>query len=111
MSENSINFYDISYLNVKGWYVPKFVWTNFSLFVYSIIAAIVGIIFVSRYAKKQRDEFGKQLPTFYISIGLLIYFTFINFFNWWCKFDLLKFQIRTIIKNCLCLQRWCKYNT
>ena len=72
LSENSINFYDISYLNVKGWYVPKFVWTNFSLFLYSIIAAVVGIIFVSRYAKKQRDEFGKQLPVFYVSIGLLI---------------------------------------
>ena len=38
----------------------------------SIIAAVVGIIFVSRYAKKQRDEFGKQLPVFYVSIGLLI---------------------------------------
>ena len=74
--ENSINFYDISYLNVKGWYVPKFVWTNFSLFLYSIIAAVVGIIFVSRYAKKQRDEFGKQLPVFYISIGLLIIFKY-----------------------------------
>ena len=29
---DSINFYDISFLNVKGWYVPRFVWTNFSLF-------------------------------------------------------------------------------
>ena len=30
---DSINFYDISFLNVKGWYVPKFIWTNFSLFI------------------------------------------------------------------------------
>ena len=29
LSENSINFYDISYLNVKGWYVPRLIWTNF----------------------------------------------------------------------------------
>ena len=79
LSENSINFYDISYLNVKGWYVPKFVWTNFSLFFYSIIAAIISIFFVSRYAKKQRDEFGKQLPTFYISIGLLIFLPLLTF--------------------------------
>ena len=79
LSENSINFYDISYLNVKGWYVPKFVWTNFSLFFYSIIAAIISIFFVSRYARKQRDEFGKQLPTFYISIGLLIFLPLLTF--------------------------------
>ena len=23
-------FYDISYLNVKGWYVPRLIWDNFS---------------------------------------------------------------------------------
>ena len=72
LTVDSINFYDISFLNVKGWYVPRFVWTNFSVFFYSIIAAIISIIFFSKYAKKQRDEFGKQLPTLYISIGLLI---------------------------------------
>ena len=71
LSENSINFYDISYLNVKGWYVPRFVWTNFSLFFYSLVAAIISIFFVTKYAKKQRDELGKQIPTFYISIGLI----------------------------------------
>ena len=68
---DSINFYDISFLNVKGWYVPKFLWTNFSLFLYSIIFAIIGIIFFLRYAKQQRDEFGKQFPTFYISLAIL----------------------------------------
>ena len=61
---DSINFYDISFLNVKGWYVPKFVWTNFSLFFYSLISAIVLIFFVTKYARKQRDEHGKHLPTF-----------------------------------------------
>ena len=71
LSENSINFYDISYLNVKGWYIPKFVWTNFSLFFYSIVAAIISIFFIFRYAKKQRDISGKQLPVLYISLGIL----------------------------------------
>ncbi len=68
---DSINFYDISFLNVKGWYVPKFLWTNFSLFLYSIIFSIIAIIFFLRYAKQQRDEFGKQFPTFYISVAIL----------------------------------------
>ena len=79
LSENAINFYDISFLNVKGWYVPKFVWTNFSLFFYSIVAAIISTVFIYKYAKKQRDEFGKQLPAFYISLCLFFGFPFITF--------------------------------
>ena len=79
LSENSINFYDISYLNVKGWYVPRFIWTNFSVFFYSIVTAIISIIFISRYAKRQRDEFGKQLPTIYISLGLIFGLPFLTF--------------------------------
>ena len=79
MSENSINFYDISYLNVKGWYVPRFIWENFSLFFYSLVAAIISIILVSKYSKKQRDEYGKQIPTFYISLGILFGFPFLTF--------------------------------
>ncbi len=79
LSENSINFYDISYLNVKGWYVPRFIWTNFPLFFYSIVGAIISIIFVSKYAKKQRDEYGKQLPTFYISLAILFGFPLLTF--------------------------------
>ena len=76
---DSINFYDISFLNVKGWYVPRFIWTNFSLFFYSIISAFVLIFFLSKYAKKQRDEFGKQIPIFYISLGILFALPFLTF--------------------------------
>jgi general L-amino acid transport system permease protein len=71
LPEEAINFNDISYLTVKGWYVPKFLWTNFSIFIYSIIAAIVAIFFVSKYAKKQREQFGKHIPSFYIASILL----------------------------------------
>ena len=79
LSENAINFYDISFLNVKGWYVPKFIWTNFSLFFYSIVISIISTIFIYKYARKQRDELGKQLPAFYISLGLLIGLPFLTF--------------------------------
>ena len=72
LTVDSINFYDISFLNVKGWYVPRFIWTNFSIFFYSVIVAIIAIVFFTKYARKQRDEFGKQLPIFYVSFGLII---------------------------------------
>ena len=79
LTVDSINFYDISFLNVKGWYVPKFVWTNFSIFIYSIIIAFILIYFLSKYAQNQRDKYGKQIPTLYISIILIIGLPFLTF--------------------------------
>ena len=79
LPENAINILDVSYLTVKGWYVPKFIWTNFSIFISSIIVSIVAIIFVAKYAKKQREEIGKHIPTFYISSGILILFPLLTF--------------------------------
>ena len=79
LPEQAMNFNDISYLTVKGWYVPKFIWTNFSIFIYSVIAAIIAIIFVSKHAKKQREEFGKYIPSFYIGIALLFVFPALSF--------------------------------
>ena len=72
LTVDSINFYDISFLNVKGWYVPKFIWTNFSIFFYSIIFAIVLIYFLNKYAQNQRNKYGKQVPVLFISISLLL---------------------------------------
>ena len=79
LTVDSINFYDISFLNVKGWYVPKFVWTNFSIFIYSIIFAFILIYFLAKYAQNQRDKYGKQIPTLYISILLIIGLPFLTF--------------------------------
>jgi general L-amino acid transport system permease protein len=80
LPEQAINFNDISYLTVKGWYVPKFIWTNFSIFIYSVIFTFIAIFFVSKYAKKQREEFGKHIPSIYIGIGLLLILPALSFF-------------------------------
>ena len=74
LPNEAINFYDISFLTVKGFYVPKFIWTNFNIFLISIICAIISIYFFNVYSRKQREQFGKQLPT--TSISLLIFLTF-----------------------------------
>ena len=79
LPENAINIFDISYLTVKGWYVPKFIWTNFSVFLSSIAASIIAIIFVTKYARKQREEIGKHVPSLFISFGILILFPLITF--------------------------------
>jgi general L-amino acid transport system permease protein len=80
LPENAINILDISYLTVKGWYVPKFIWTNFSVLFSSIVASIVAIIFLAKYARKQREEIGKHIPTIFISFGILTLFPLITFF-------------------------------
>ena len=79
LPENAINIFDVSYLTVKGWYVPKFIWTNFSIFMSSILASFIAIYFVTKYAKKQREEVGKHVPTFSISFGILILFPLLTF--------------------------------
>ena len=69
----------ISYLTIKGFYIPAMIWNNLNIFLYSLIAAIIGIIIVRTYAKKLQENEGKQLPVFYISLVLLIIFPLFSF--------------------------------
>ena len=65
-------FFGISYLTIKGWFVPAFVWNNFGIFLSSIIAVIISIIYIRIYARKLQEKQGKQLPVLVISLSLLI---------------------------------------
>ena len=69
----------ISYLTIKGFYIPAMIWNNLNVFLYALSAAIIGIIIVKTYARKLQENEGKQLPVFYISLGLLIIFPLLSF--------------------------------
>ena len=71
LPENTEPLLGVTYLTIKGYYIPGLIWTNFKIFLYSIIAAIVSIVVIKIYAKKLQEEKGKQLPVFSISILLL----------------------------------------
>jgi len=71
--------FGVSYLTIKGFYTPSFVWENLNIFFYSIIAATISIIVIKNYAKKLQENQGKQLPVFSISIGLLIILPLLTF--------------------------------
>ena len=58
----------VFFLTIKGFFVPAFVWNNLDVFIYSIIAAIISIIFVRIYAKKKQETEGKQTPVLYIQL-------------------------------------------
>jgi len=72
LPKEAISFFDVSFLTIKGFFVPKLVWTNFSVFFYSLVAAIVSIVFVYIHAKRKQESTGQRMPVFFISLGLLI---------------------------------------
>ena len=81
LPENTEPLFGVTYLTVKGYYMPGFIWQNFNILIYSILAAIISIIFIKFYAKKLREEKGKQIPVFLISLALLIILPSTTFFT------------------------------
>ncbi len=67
------------FLTIKGFFVPAFVWNNLDIFIYSVIAAIISIIFIRIYARKKQENEGIQTPVLSISIGLLIILPLLSF--------------------------------
>ncbi len=79
LPENTQPLFGVTYLTVKGYYIPRLIWENFDILIYSILAAIISIIFIKKYAKKLQEEKGQQIPVFLISIVLLLIFPAITF--------------------------------
>ncbi len=71
--------FGVFFLTIKGFFVPAFVWNNLDIFIYSIIAAVISIIFVRIYAKKKQENEGIQTPVLSISIGLLLILPILSF--------------------------------
>ena len=64
--------FGVFFLTIKGLFVPRFIWENLDIFLYSVIAAVISIVVIRNYAKKLQENEGKQLPVFSISAGLII---------------------------------------
>ena len=69
----------VSYLTIKGFYIPSMIWNNLDIFIYSILASIISIIFIRFYAKKIQETKGKQIPLVYISAAILIILPLLSF--------------------------------
>ena len=79
LPKDAYNFFDVSFLSIKGLYVPRFIWINLDVFFYSIVAAITAIIFIYKYAKKKQEQTGSQTPTTIISLALLTILPLLSF--------------------------------
>ena len=71
--------FGVFFLTIKGFFVPAFVWNNLDVFIYSLIAAIISIIFVRIYARKKQENEGIQTPVLSISIGIFIILPILSF--------------------------------
>lgn len=69
------------FLNNRGFFMPKPVFEDgASLILYALIAAIVGIVFVSRWAKKRQMATGERFPVFLTGLGLLVGLPLVAYF-------------------------------
>jgi len=100
-ADNSIVLFDSIYANIKGIYFPKFIWTNLSFLIYGLIFTFIAIYFFNRYANKVRENTGKQLPKFLISLGILIIFPalFVLIFGVGVEFAHPKLEVKMGIAN------------
>ncbi|MDB0036601.1 ABC transporter permease subunit [Pelagibacteraceae bacterium] len=75
-SDNSLILFNFVFANIKGIYVPRFVWENLNHFVYGFLFSILAIYLFVSFSKKKQERTGVQVPTF--TTSLIIFFT-INF--------------------------------
>ncbi len=71
LPEKAEPWFGVTYMTIKGYYIPAFIWNNLDIFLYSILAVVISIILITTYAKKVQDNQGKQIPVFLISLGLI----------------------------------------
>ena len=87
LPETAEPWFGVTYMTIKGYYIPSMLWENLNVFLSCLIAAIVSIVFIRIYARKLQEREGKQLPVFYISIGLLIILPLLSFLIGGVKLD------------------------
>ncbi|MGI9351247.1 MAG: amino acid ABC transporter permease [Rhizobiaceae bacterium] len=81
IAKNSIDMGVFGFLNTKGLFSPKPLFSEGSgLIVWALVAAIIITWFVNRWAKKRQTETGEQFPVFWTALGLIILLPLAMFF-------------------------------
>ena len=79
LPENAEPWFGVTYMTIKGYYIPAMIWNNLNIFMYCLLASIISIIFIRNYAKKLQENEGKQIPVLYISLAILFILPGISF--------------------------------
>ncbi|HYQ92496.1 MAG TPA: amino acid ABC transporter permease [Candidatus Competibacteraceae bacterium] len=77
----SLHLGNIAYLNIRGLYLPKPLFEPvFWLVPLALLAAIIGSIFLARWARHRQEATGRSFPTFFASLGLIVGLPLLVFF-------------------------------
>ncbi len=77
----SISFFDSIFFNNRGLYIPRpILESGFTAVIIAFIIAIASVIYLSKWANKKHDETGKDFPTFWVSLAILICAPLLVFF-------------------------------
>lgn len=69
----SFTYFDSVFLNNRGLLTPEPIFESGSGFILvAFILAVIGVIFLGRWAKKRHDLSGEEFPLFKVSIAILI---------------------------------------
>ncbi|WP_024873220.1 amino acid ABC transporter permease [Tolumonas lignilytica] len=69
----SIDIANAFFLNVRGLYIPApIAEPGFGIVAIAFVIAIVGVFFLSQWAKKRKNLTGQPFPVFFSSLGLLV---------------------------------------
>ncbi|WP_075483469.1 amino acid ABC transporter permease [Candidatus Pelagibacter communis] len=79
LPENAQPWFGVTYMTIKGYYIPSMIWENLNVFMSCLIASIIAIIFIRVYARKIQEREGKQLPVLYISLALITILPLLSF--------------------------------
>ena len=79
LPEKANAWFGVTYMTVKGYYIPSMVWENLNVFLYCGLAAMISIIFLRNYANNLRDNKGKQIPVLLYSLAILIILPLLSF--------------------------------
>ena len=72
LPETAEPWFGVTYMTIKGYFIPAMIWENLNIFVYCLLASFISIIFIRNYAKDLQEKEGKQLPLLYISLAILL---------------------------------------
>ena len=76
-TEKSTVILDFLIINLQGFYIPKFIFSNFIYIFYGFVLALLATFAVKYYATKVFYESGKIIPVFKIFLLLIISFPII----------------------------------
>ena len=79
LPEKAEPWFGVTYMTIKGYYIPSMIWENLNVFMSCLLASIISIIFIKIYAKRIQEKEGKQLPVLYISLGLISILPLLSF--------------------------------